>query len=230
MDQRTYGGAPALVLLLACGGGGPKREVIAITPPPEPMTRATLVGPLCKPEVCACRDPGAPADGGAGVPPAGVKRFEIRLGPSEHELWLNLDDMVLYKSTARAEDCFYVDLPDGEHHLALRAHRFGGLSAAVRVSEYGAATQSWYDSYAFGCGVPGACTVDELDEYKAGLSRYPRGIHDPCGSVKVRGLSWDTGVSPDQVHPDDLWLGLTLKIFDFTPKEASGDPACAGRF
>lgn len=230
MHQRANLGAPALLLLVACGGGAANSPTVIVTPPPEPMTKANLVGPLCKPEGCTCRDPGAPGDGGAGVPPAGVKRFEIRVGPSEHELWVNLDKMVLYKSTARAEDCFYVDLADGEHPVVLRAHHAGGLSAAVQISEYGAQTQSWYDTYGFACGVPGACAIDELAEYKAGLDRYTRGIHDPCGSVKIRGLAWDTGTAPDQVHPDDLTLELTLKIFAFTPKEPSGDPACAGRF
>ncbi len=214
---------------MACGGG-PKMATITIEPPPEPMTRATLVGPLCKAEVCTCRDPRAPADGGAGDPEPGVKRFEFRLGPSEHALWVKVDDMVLYKSEARAEDCFYVDLGAGDHSVTLRASRLGGVSAALTVSEYAPATQSWYSSYRFECGVPGACAHDELDQYKASLGRYPRGIQDPCGSVRIKGITWDTGIAPDQLHPNDLALGMTLDVYDFAPKKPHGDPSCATRF
>lgn len=219
----------SLPLLAACGGGS-SLHTITIAPPPEPMTRATLVGPLCMAEVCTCRDPDVPGDGGAGDPEGGVKRFEIRVGPSPHALWVTVDDMVLYKSEARAEDCFYVDLPAGDHPVTLRAHHPGGISAAVSISEYAPATTSWYETYRFSCGVPGACAHDELDDYKASLARYPRGIHDPCGSVKVKGLTWDTGVAPDQLHPDDLALGLTLDLYDFAPKKPHGDPSCATRF
>ncbi len=214
---------------LACGSGRRGPSTVTIAPPPEPVTRATLVGPLCEADVCRCRAEG-PADGGAGEPEAGVKRFEIKVGPSEHELWVTLDDMVLYKSSARAEDCFYVDLGAGNHTLGLRASRQGGLSARVHVSEYAPATRSWYQTFRFTCGSPGLCAHAELDEQKAEYARYQRGIHDPCGSVKIRGLSWDSGVAPDQLHPDDLQLGLTLEVRSFAPEKPHGDPACANNY
>ena len=160
----------------------------------------------------------------------GVKRFELRVGPSEHELWVTVDDMVLYKSTARAEDCFYVDLGAGDHAVGLRASHPGGISARVEISEYAPAMSSWYETYRFSCGSPGVCSHEEMDTYKSSLVQYQRGIHDPCGSVKIKNITWDTGEAPDQHHPDDLVVGLTLDIYDFPPKYPHGDPACANRF
>lgn len=223
-----------VVVVAACGGAGSGAPTgvtqVTIAPPPDGVTRATLSGPLCEGEVCTCRDPAAPADGGAGVPDAAVKRFEIRVGPAEHELWVTLDDMVLYKSTARAEDCFYVDLGPGDHRMGLRASHGGGVSAKVTVKEYGPATASWYDTFEFACGAPGVCAHDELDAYKASLAVYKRGIHDPCGSVKIKQIGWDTGRAADQLHPDDLQVGWTLDIFDFPARKPHGDPSCATRF
>ncbi len=222
-------------LLSACGGGGASgtgKDVAAVTiaPPPEAASRGTFAGPLCEGDGCRCRDGSAATDGGAGAPDGAVKRFEVRIGPSEHELWVTVDDMVLYKGTARAEDCFYIDLGAGDHTMGLRASHPGGIAARVEVSEFGTATASWYETFRFGCGAPGVCSHDELDAFKAGLARYKRGIHDPCGSVKVKRIGWDSGVAPDQLHPDDLQVAWTLDVFDFAPKKPHGDPSCANRF
>lgn len=234
IDRMSRGMSTSAALVLAAAAacsGKPHGPQVVITKPPDPVTRATLAGPLCEADVCKCRDDGAPADGGAGEPADGVKRFEFRVGPSEHELWVTLDDMVLYKSPARAEDCFYVDLMPGNHAVGLRASHPGGISAAVKISEYAVGTKSWYDTFAFSCGAPGVCAHDELDEQKADFATsYKRGIHDPCGSVRIKGLAWDTGVAPDQLHPDDLAVQLTMQIYSFAPAKRHGDPTCAGRF
>ncbi|MEZ4399603.1 MAG: hypothetical protein R3B06_06275 [Kofleriaceae bacterium] len=212
----------------ACGGAPPK-QVVLLGPPPAAATVATLAGPLCDGQGCRCRDLDAPGDGGAGVPDGG-KRFELRLGPSEHELWATVDDMVLYKSRARAEACFYVDLAPGDHRVGLRASNPGGVSAGLTVAEYAPAQQSWYATFGFDCGTPGVCSYDELDAYKASLEKFRRNIHDPCGSVKVNGLAWDTDVAPDTVHPGNLAVGLVLEVYGFEPKHPHGDPACAERY
>jgi hypothetical protein len=224
--------ALAVALGALAGCGGPQKGVaqVTITPPPEPATRATLVGPLCAEGLCKCRDPRATADGGVGEPDGAVKRFEITVGPSEHDLWVTLDDMVLYKSTARATDCFYVDLGAGDHKMGLRASHSGGISARVEIKEYAAATKSWYDTFTFSCGAPGVCAHDELDELKSQYALFKRGIHDPCGSVKIKQIGWDTGVAPDQLHPDDLQAAWILNIYDFPPKHPHGDAACAEKF
>jgi len=209
----------------ACGGSPPPHEV-AIKPPPEPMTRATLSGPLCQTDTCRCRDAKAPADGGAGVPEPGRKRFEVHVGPGANPLWVTIDDMVLYKSQEHAEECFYVDLAPGTHKLVFRASHAGGVSAALDVSEYGAATKSWYETFRFNCGSPGVCANEDMDAEKARYATMPRGVHDACGSVKVQDLAWDTGTSPDQAHPEDVQLELTLNVYKFAPKHPHGSDQC----
>lgn len=216
-----------LGLALAACSGSTHANYVTIKPPPAAATVATLAGPLCtNGQTCTCRS----NPGDAGAPEGDRKRFEVRIGPAEHELWVTIDDMVLYKGNARAEDCFYLDLGPGDHAVGLRAHQPGGLSAAVQISEYAPAHDSWYETYRFSCGAPGVCSHDEMDEYKASLPQYKRGIHDPCGSVKVKNISWDTGVAPDEQHPEDLALGLTLQIYPFAPKHPHGDPVCKDRF
>jgi hypothetical protein len=150
---------PALVVALAglAGGGcgGTSQTAIVIAPPPPPSTVGVLVGNLCEGQACTCRDPAAPADGGAGVPEAGAKRFEIRLGPTDAELWATVDDMTLYKSREQVSMCYYVDLGPGEHTVGLRASRDAGVQASMEIAEYGPGAQSWYETFRFACGVKG---------------------------------------------------------------------------
>ena len=227
MLARLVSAAP-LALVLACGGGS-AGSTVTILPTPEPETRATLAGPLCAGDRCTCRDPAGPVDA-AGAPAEGHKRFEVRVGPIDPPLWVSIDGMVLFKSGARAEECFYVDLAPGDHSVRIRAHVDGGISAAVKISEYSPVTASWYDTFRFTCGAPGVCAHDELDRWKKGLAKYKRGIHDPCGSVKIKGLSWDTGRAPDHRYPEDLAMALTLQVYQFPPEKPHGDPSCAERF
>jgi hypothetical protein len=214
----------SLLALGACGGAQPQ---IAIGPLPPPTTRGTLVGPLCENgQTCTCRDPNAPADGGAGAPPAGLKRFEIRVGPASNALWVTLDDQVFYKSEQRADECFYVDLAPGPHALGLRGHQDHGLSAAMTVHEYGPAAQSWYDALHFECGSPGVCSLDELATVKANFAGVARGVHDKCGSVKIKGVTWATGTAPDAEHPEDLAVSMTMQVYKFAPDKRHGDATC----
>lgn len=213
-------------LAVACSGTPKGVKQVTIAPVPDSVSRGTFAGPLCSGDACRCKD----SDAAAGDPEGNVKRFEVRIGPAEHELWVTLDDMVLYKGTAHAEDCFYVDLTAGDHTMGLRASHEGGIAARVAVSEWAPATKSWYETFRFGCGAPGPCSHTELDEYKASLAMYKRGIHDPCGSVKVKQIGWDTGIAPDQLHPNDLQVAWTLELYDFVPKKPHGDPSCANRF
>src|SRR5262245_23828029 len=87
-------------LVFGCGGSTAHQEPLPPTPPPG--TNATLAGPLCEGQACKCREYGAPADGGAGAAPEGMKRFELRLGPTPNPLWVTLDGNVLYKSEEHA--------------------------------------------------------------------------------------------------------------------------------
>ena len=35
--------------------------------------------------------------------------------------------------------------------------------------------------------------------------------------MKVKGITWDTGRSPDQLHPSELLVRATLNIYKFVP-------------
>jgi hypothetical protein len=212
----------SLVVAAACGGD---RHQIAIGPVPPRITQATLGGPLCAGDHCTCRDETAPGDGGAGVPSDGTKRFEIRLH-SPQALWAVVRGHTLYKSPERAEACFYVDLPAGEAPVELRASDPDGVSAAWTIRELGAKTASWYDTFAFSCGGPGVCSFDDLDSVKREYAGIKRGLHDACGSTRIKGLTWDTGKAPDTLHPSELLVRLTLDVYKFQPPHAHGDPAC----
>ena len=88
------------------------------------------------------------------------------------------------------------------------------------IRELGTKTKSFYNTLIFGCGNPGACSFDELDTQKADL-KDPK--HDHCGSVMIKGLTWDTGRSPDQQYPNELLVRATMKIYKFVPDRPHGE-------
>lgn len=213
--------AGVLAAVAACGGD---RKMIAIGPPPAKATTGALAGPLCTGQSCTCAatatDPGAPED-------AKLKRFEFRLGPTPHDLWATVAGRILYKSPERPEMCFYLDLPTGQHPVELRASQDAGVSAAITVREIGEAAKTAYDTFHFSCGSPGGvCSFEELDGKKAEYQGVKKGAHDPCGSTKVRGVVWDTGLSPDRLVPGELAMRFVLQIYKFQPGKAHGDPTC----
>lgn len=204
-----------LCFLAACSGGGRQIEIGA---PPAKMTQGVFAGPLCEGSACTCRQ--GPGDGGAGVPTQeGYKRFEIKLS-SPQELWIKVRDNLMYKDAERADACFYVDLPAGDTEIEMRASDPNGVSAEWSIKELGTQTKSWYDSFTFNCGNPGVCSFDELATKK---QEYKDPKHDRCGSVKVKGLVWDTGRSPDQQYPSELLVRATLDVYKFIPDRPHGD-------
>ncbi|HZJ67364.1 MAG TPA: hypothetical protein VFD36_27840 [Kofleriaceae bacterium] len=208
---------------LACGGTA---HQISIAPPPPRDTHAVLAGGLCQDNHCKCR--GDAGDGGVGVPEtAERKRYEVRLGPTPYELWVTVDrTTVLYKSPERAEACFYIDLPTGVHQVEMRASNPDGVSAALQIHELGTKTRSWYDTFAFTCGVPGVCSFEELESNKAQYVGARRHMYDRCGTTKVKAISWDHGKAPDQLHPSELLVRLTLDIYKFAAWKQHGDDTC----
>jgi hypothetical protein len=199
---------------------------ISIGPPPPKDTHAVLAGGLCQDNRCTCR--GEDGDGGVGVPETrDRKRYEVRLGPSPYELWVTVDKTtVLYKSPERAEGCFYIDLSTGTHAVELRASNAEGVSAVLQIHELGTRTRSWYDTFAFSCGSPGVCSFEELDANKAHYVAAKRQMFDRCGTTKVKGISWDHGKAPDQLHPSELLVRLTLDIYKFAAWKRHGDDTC----
>jgi hypothetical protein len=212
--------APTVALLIglgSCSGGG---HQIAIDPPPPPQTTGTLAGPLCEYDHCACRT----GTEDAGLPEGNRKRFEVRLS-SAQQLWLKLPNQVLYKNAEKPDACFYVDLAPGQHPVELRASDKNGVSAEVQIHELGTTTKSWYDTFRFECGNPGVCSFEELDALKATYAAVKRGLHDPCGSTRIKDLAWDHGKAPDGTHPSELVVQATLDIYKFAPSKAHGE-AC----
>ena len=185
-----------------------------------------LAGGLCEDNHCRCRG-NEPGDAGAGVPQDdNHKRFELRL-TSPNELWITVNrGPVLYKSPERAETCFYIDLPTGSQDLELRASNPDGIVAGLQIHELGTRTKSWYDTFAFSCGIPGVCSVDELESNKAEYLKAKHQVHDLCGTTKIKGLTWDHDKGPDQEHPSELLVQLTLDIYKFAAWKQHGDPSC----
>jgi hypothetical protein len=215
--------AAAVIALAACSGTA---HQISIAPPPAKDTHAVLAGGLCQDNHCTCR--GDTGDGGVGVPEtADRKRFEFRLGPSPYDLWVTINGgTVLYKSPERPEACFYVDLPTGAQQVELRASNPDGVSAVMQIHELGTRTHSWYDTFAFACGSPGVCSFEELEAQKAQYTGAKRSMFDRCGTTKVKGISWDHGKAPDQLHPSELVVRLTLDIYRFAAWKQHGDDTC----
>jgi hypothetical protein len=201
--------------LIGCGGD---RQQIAITAPPAKATEGVLAGPLCSGDRCKCR---SGADD-AGEPPEGHKRYEVRL-KSAQQLWATIGGNRLYKNAEATEACYYVDLPTGDTPVELRASDANGVSAEWSISEYGSKAKTWYDTFRFECGNPGVCSFDEIDSRKAEYSTMKRGLHDPCGSTRLKAVTWDTGKAPDNAHPSELLVRLTLDVYKFTPEKAHGD-------
>jgi hypothetical protein len=207
----------SLTALLACSGSA---KQIEIGPTPAKQSSGAFAGPLCgSADGCTCRELTAAADGGAGVPTDGTKRYEVRM-KSPNQLWAKVRDNVMYKSAERVEACFYVDLPTGDNPVELRASEPNGVAASWEIRELGTQTKSWYDTFIFECGNPGVCSFEELDGKKA---EYKDPKADRCGSTKIKGILWDTGKSPDQLHPSELLVRATLNIYKFVPDRPHGD-------
>jgi hypothetical protein len=210
--------------IVACGGSSATQ--VKIGPPPMKLTKGVLTGQTCDgSNACKCREGGE--DGGVGYPDDGRKRFEIRM-ESAYDLWVTLPDATLYKSPETATACFYVDLAPGKHPLAMRASNPAGVSFALEVKELGTDTRSWYDTFTFKCGHPGVCSFAELDDKKAEYAKVKRGLHDPCGSVKIKKVGWDHGKTPDAQVPSELAMELVLDVYKFAPWKPHGSTCGEG--
>lgn len=199
------------LLLAACSGGAHQIEIGA---PPAKVTQGVFAGPLCTGDRCSCAN--TPED--AGVPTDGRKRFEVKLD-SPNQLWIQVAGNQMYKSPERATECFYIDLPSGDAPVEMRASEPNGVAATWTIRELGTQTKSFYDTFTFSCGNPGACSFEELREKKA---EYKDPKRDRCGSVKVKGLTWDTGRSPDMEYPSELLVRATLDVYRFEPDRPHG--------
>jgi hypothetical protein len=218
--------------LAACGSSEKRLEFPAT---PEEKTLATLAGHRCTTgDYCACRRAADAEDNTEKAPPPeGHKRFELRIASSDGRAWVVIDGKdQLFKSTERIEDCFYLDLPNGDHTISMRAKadsEQGGVGAGLKVLEYGPQTNAWYEIFQMTCGAPGACDKDSLVEWKQRAEADRRTIWDPCSSTKVKGIAWETGRMPDALHPEELTVSFSMKLYDHSPRFQPRDETCPVR-
>lgn len=213
----------ALISLSCSGSSGPH---VSLPEVPSAQTRATLVGPRCAGAGhCECRDltaPSAEEDKPAGK----YKRFEVRVGPAQNELWVHIDDNILYKSKQRATDCFYVDLLPGRHPVQVHAKETNGVGVGVQLYELSGGGPWWYETFDFDCSSGGVCDVESIRREQNRIKAIPRGIQDPCGSVKIQGFTWRTGTMPDTIHPGEVVVDFVLNIYEFATKTPADSAEC----
>ncbi len=196
---------------------------------PPPLLR----GARCEGRTsCACRKPG---DDLETVPPApDMKRLEIRMSFHGGNGSLSSPAIGQLPATDVAETCYYVDVPAG----STSAVRFDGrasnertgFSPRLSVSEYGPAGPFWYEVLTVECvGVGGKCDRAGTDAWVATLRNRKRGRIDPCGSLVVTNLKWDT--SGGLAHRDDgfyrdFQVAFDLDAKKFSPKFAPHSTEC----
>jgi hypothetical protein len=221
-------------LLIACagptatGGGGSKTPIVT-------------AGTRCAGGSCVCRqvdavgEPGeSPRDEGA--PASGQKRFEVRTGRGLDAVDIEVEGRgVLSKSTAVPDPaCAYIDLPPGKYKVVVRARVSNpsvGMEPALFIDEYGERHKSWYHTFQFRCGgKQGPCSEDDMREVIAAGQKIARGLYDPCGSTKVRGLRYDGKRvdEPGTARLSELTVELTLDVYPFEPRFPHGAPKCHG--
>nr|MBP9085653.1 hypothetical protein [Kofleriaceae bacterium] len=61
---------------------------------------------------------------------------------------------------------------------------------------------------------------------KTEYQKFARGLHDPCGSVRIQRLNWNSSEAADQQHPSELAVTLGVNVYKFAPSKPHGS-ACA---
>ena len=81
-------------------------------------------------------------------------------------------------------------------------------------------------SFEFDCSGGGVCDLDSIRVEQARIKAAPRGIHAPCGSVKVQQLDWQTGTMPDAIHPGEIVMDFVLNVYTFGTTAKPGADTC----
>jgi len=226
--MRAHHTAVAGLVLISLSCGGASAVHVPLPTLPRAETRATLVGPRCQgADHCVCRDLGVAGD--EARPGERLKRFEVRVGPTQNALWVSVDDMVLFKSKQRATECFYIDLVPGKHPVRIHGKGEHGLGMVVAFYELSGGGPWWYPAFEFDCGAGGLCTLEDIRKEQARIRLLPRGISAPCGSVKVQRFKWQTGTMPDALHPGEIAVDFFLDVYEFATTEPPGSDKCARR-
>jgi hypothetical protein len=170
------------------------RHVDKVTPPAPPPT---LAGARCDPTrgTCTCRKQEDDAENKP--PPEGQKRLEIRLSVLGGDAVLESPTVGKFTGAGVADTCYYVDVPGGSksgwNFVARATNPDAGLTPRFMISEYGPRGPYWYEILSFDCvGVGGKCDGAGVAAWTGRLKTRKRGRTDPCGSLVVTGLDWET--------------------------------------
>jgi hypothetical protein len=184
----------------------------------------------CTGGVCSCHS----GDKAEESPvPSGAKRFELQIGRGLDPTTVLIDGRVALDRPSDHPEavCSDIELPPGRHTVELRARAkepVAGFTPQLALAEYGPVAAGWYHTFDFACGGAEACTKDDLRDWLEKVQAVPRGLHDPCGSVRVEQVHWGAERSPE-VKLEDLQLSFVLHVYAFTPKNRSGAPNCPDR-
>jgi len=192
-----------------------------------------LAGKRCSESFCKCRTPGNDAE--EPPPPAGKKRIEIRLSAANGKVRLDSPSAGHFEQTGPQEACFYVDLDvDRSHdfHLDSQEEREAtGVVPHLHVAEYGPKGPYWYDILDIACGLgTRSCDLDLAREWADHwLAKRQRGRLDPCGSIRVTGLTWTTSGGAEAQKGGvlrDFESSFSLDVKKFATEFPPGSAQC----
>ncbi|MCC6997635.1 MAG: hypothetical protein IT370_23660 [Deltaproteobacteria bacterium] len=234
--SRTLWTAVTVVMGLALASCGGKVNPSTVRVGGEKRTSAALAGSRCAPEGCTCRNLDAAADQAEQSPPApGMKRFELRVGPTTQPTWVGVAGVgTLYRASdsGGGEVCFYVDLRNGQKTSVSyrgQAETQGeGVHARLAIREYSAAPKGpwWYDTFEFACGGDRPCSAAGLRDWRENASGLSGNLKDPCGSTKIRNIEYSVDRGGDEANAGQVDLRFQLDVYPFAPRFAPGAPEC----
>lgn len=193
---------------------------------PTTLPAPLLRGARCaagKPS-CECRAPDDVSE--SQPPPAGMKRLEVRLSFHGGRGSLASPSLGLLPAADVADTCYYLDVPAGSTHdlrfVGKANHETTGFTPKLAIAEYGEKGPFWYEVLKVDCvGVGGRCDKAGVEAWTASLRVRKRGRIDPCGSMVVTALKWDTSgglAHRDEGYYRDLAVTFALEAKKFTPQ------------
>lgn len=219
--------------------GCPEATPSAPTYPPTTTLAAAASARCAAKGSCSCRSLEVNETAEAAVEqavPAGHKRFELRLPRSTSAIWVAVNDRGhYYKPPEKVPpQCFYIDLPLGEHIITIRSDKKDpevGLQTGLTIREYGFKEKPhWYRSFDFVCGGMNRCTKKGLRAWLDFQRKLPKGVLNRCGSVKIKGVGATGTLEQKQdLEYQDLTVTFKLLIYKFEPFQDPDHPRCRRR-
>jgi hypothetical protein len=215
-------------------GGSPPADDIStvqhvdrVTSPPM-----ALAGARCANGRCSCR---GTDDETEKTPPAeGQKRLELRLAADGGHATLESPTLGRVAAAGPQDLCFYVDVAAGSTQsftfTAVPDRPERGVGPRLTVTEYGPKGPHWYKTLLVTCaGANARCDRAGADAWGRGLADRKRGRVDPCGSMVITGLKWDTSGSEagrDGGFFRDFVVTFDLEAKKFATQFAPGSTEC----